>query len=457
MEKFYLGIDVSKGYADFIILNRKKKPVVDSFQLDDTFDGHSRLYCRLKEFLEAQPESTLYAAVESTGGYENNWYNSLVEFQGSLNLQTARLNPLGVHHNSKADLKRNKTDKISAKSIAEYMIAHSEKVLYQQQDSLANLRKQWGFVSMLTKQSTQLLNQLESLIYSANPELLVYCKDGLPGWILKLLAKYPTAHNLARAKAKSLSRIPHISSARAEQLIVNARKSVASTTDKITQQLIVATVKQITQLKKTIKAQTEIMARECSVSEVDLLKTFSGISDHSAIGLMLEIQSVRRFQTVKKLASFFGLHPELKISGDGVAAFRMSKKGRKEPRQILFMVALTAINTNPLIRPIYEEHVAKGMERMAAIGLCMHKILRVIYGMLKNNQPFDPEIDLNNRAKTSNRKKTLRKDKNRRYQGYDPKAPISRRQHLKRVERKKSHSADNGTRVGIIAPVPFPT
>ena len=44
MQTFYLGIDASKGYADFIILNRYKKVVVESFQLDDTFDGHCLLY-----------------------------------------------------------------------------------------------------------------------------------------------------------------------------------------------------------------------------------------------------------------------------------------------------------------------------------------------------------------------------------------------------------------------------
>lgn len=456
MEHFYLGIDVSKGYSDFIILNSKKEPVLDNFQLDDTFEGHCYLYDFLVKFLETHPGSVIYSAVESTGGYENNWYNSLLVFQGSLNLQTARLNPLGVHHNNKADLKRNITDKISAKGVAEYMIAHPEKITYQQEDSLASLRKQWGFVKMLTKQCTQLLNQFESLLYSANPEILVYCKDGVPEWVLRLLEKYPTASNLAEAKVVSVSRIPYVSSAKAQELINSAKRSVASVTDKITQQLIAATVKQILHLKKTIKVQTEIMAKECSVPEVELLKTFIGISDHSAIGLMLEIQSIKRFATVKKLASFFGLHPELKISGDGVAAFHMSKKGRKEPRQILFMVAMTAINANPLIRDIYQERVEKGMKKMAAIGLCMHKILRIVYGMLKNNQPFDPEIDRRNRARSSKRKKTIRTDKNRRIQVYDPKAPISRRQHMKRMERELSHS-DNDTKCGINAPVPFPT
>jgi len=40
------------------------------------------------------------------------------------------------------NLKRNKTDKISAQSVAEYLISHPEKTIYQQEDSLAGLRKQ---------------------------------------------------------------------------------------------------------------------------------------------------------------------------------------------------------------------------------------------------------------------------------------------------------------------------
>ena len=451
MNKYYLGIDVSKGYADFIILDEKKRPIEDSFQLDDTFDGHCRFYEILYRFCEDHPESIIYAAVESTGGYEDNWLNCLIQFQGTLNLSSARLNPLGVNANSRADLKRNVTDKISAKNVAEYMIAHPEKISYQHQDCLASLRKQWGFINMLTKQSTQLFNQLEPLLYSANPELLAYCKHGVPGWVLKLLLRYPTASDLSKARAVSVSRIPYISSARAQELVITAKRSIASATDKITAQLIVETVKQILHLKKIIASQIDLMAKHCSVPEVDLLKSFIGIKDYSAIGLILQIQTVERFLSVKKLASFFGLHPVYKISGDGVGGFRMSKRGRREPRHILFMVTLTAIRSNPLIRSIYLEHIQKGMEKMAAIGLCMHKTLRIIYGMLKHNMAFDPEIDWKNREKSYQSRTRVNNDKTRRYQDFDAKAPISRRQNSKRKEQKQSHS-DNNTNNGIILP-----
>ncbi len=73
MEPFYLGIDVSKGYADFMIINSKKHLAVQGFQLDDTFDGHRSLYNFLGRFLDEHPDSTLFAGMENTGGYENNW------------------------------------------------------------------------------------------------------------------------------------------------------------------------------------------------------------------------------------------------------------------------------------------------------------------------------------------------------------------------------------------------
>jgi len=448
MNQYFLGIDASKGYSDFVMLNANKQPVIENFQLDDTFDGHARLYELLHGFNKAHPKATIYAAVESTGGYENNWLQSLLKFQASLPIKTAHLNPLGVSHNSKADLKRNITDKISAQNVAEYLIAHPEKVSYQHQDSLASLRKQWGFVTMLTKQSTQLLNQLESLVYNANPEILIYCKDDTPQWVLNLLTRYPTALRLSKAKVKSLARIPYVSDPRAKELIAAAKKSVASANDQVTEQLIVSTVKQILHLKKIIDAQTQILTRECDIPEVQLLKTFIGIGDYSAIGLMLQIQSVNRFMTSKKISSFFGIHPEYKKSGDGIYKYRMSKKGRKEGRRILFIVAMSAIQSNPLIRDIYQQAVQRGMKKMAAMGLCMHKILRIVYGMLKHNQAFDPQIDLKNRQKTPPRQGKAGQDKNRRYQNFDSKAPISRRQKMKRKERKQSQNA-NSVEYGI--------
>jgi transposase len=237
-------------------------------------------------------------------------------------------------------------------------------------------------------------------------------------------------------------------------LIDQAKKSVASATDETTGSLITAMAEQIIRMEETVRIQTQQMTKQCAIPEVALLKTIPGISDASAIGLMLEIQSVKRFASAKKLAAFFGLHPAFKTSGDGTSGVRMSKQGRKEPRKILFMVAMVSLTANPHIRKIYEEHTEKGMKKMAAIGLCMHKILRIVYGILKNNQAYDTQVDQKNRESRTARKAHCNvKNVNRRYKLFDQQAPISRRQSNKRKEWEQSQG-DNITKYGIGVTIP---
>ncbi|MBI4648753.1 MAG: transposase [Bacteroidia bacterium] len=230
--KLYLGGDVSKGYADWIILSEKKQVVLESFQLDDTHAGHCELFSRLAECFKKYPGLELYSAVESTGGYENNWYNTLQGYQKVLNIKVARVNPLGVNFNRKAGMKRNVTDAISAFAIAEYMINHPDNIKYDQDEYWKSLCRHWNFVEMQKKQRVQTINQMETILYSANPTLMRFKNDTFPNWLLELIIQCPTAENLAKAKPEKLAKIPYLTLERAEELVAEAKQNIASATDK---------------------------------------------------------------------------------------------------------------------------------------------------------------------------------------------------------------------------------
>jgi hypothetical protein len=293
---------------------------------------------------------------------------------------------------------------------------------------------------MLIKQKVQLLNQLESMLYVSNPEILIHCKDGVPGYIFHLLKRFPTAKLLSQAKPEELAKTPYIPKALVSKLIENAKTSVASMSDTTTSDLIISMVEQIQNLKKTIDKQTKLMEKECNLPEVEILMSYKGIGILSAVGLIIEIGAIERFSSVKKLASYFGLHPVYKESGDGKFGMHMSKKGRTAPRAILYMVALASLRHNPLIMEIYKKHLAKGMNKGAAIGALMHKILCIIFGMLKNKTFFDPEIDRKNSQKVIVKKEKKTKIRVRHLMDYDSKAPISRRQSKKRKEQVMSQN-----------------
>jgi len=126
--------------------------------------------------------------------------------------------------------------------------------------------------------------------------------------------------------------------------------------------------------------------------DIQILTSFKGIGVFSAVGLLIHIDNIERFVDSKHIASFFGVHPVFRQSGDGTWGIHMSKKGAAAVRAILFMVAKCAIVHNPLIKEIYERHLQRGKKKMDAICICMHKILRIVYGMLKNQTKFDANI-----------------------------------------------------------------
>lgn len=447
MSNYYLGGDASKGYCDFVIVDAEKKIVEPDFQLDDTANGHQALFKLVRKFFTQHSDSTLYAAVESTGGYENNWYERMKDFGHTLPIHVARLNPAAVKADHDAGLKRNKTDAIGALDVATFQITHPEKVKYDE-DTYPMLRRCWRFIRLLTKQKTQLINQLDSLLYISLPELLVFCREGYSQWLLQVLTRYSTYEALRSAGVQELRKLPYLTPEKAEQLIglIQPGQTIGAS-DAISSQIIQSLAAQILHLDQLISQHKVFLEEHCDEAkeEIAILTSFKGIGVFSAIGLLINMIDVNRYATAKKLTSYFGLHPELKLSGDGVWKMCMSKKGRIEPRAILFMVVLCAIRCNPVIKPLYEKRVSNGMNKMAAIGLCMHKTLRVIYGMLKHKKLFDPNIDKINQAKSQQAASKPKKDKKRRLQDFDKQAPISPRQNRKRKQSKLPASAAAAT------------
>src|SRR5664279_4771465 len=100
--KWYLGIDVSKGYADFVLLSENLEKMEETFQLDDTRLGHENLKSWLESVSKRHPGLQIDCAVESTGGFENNWYSLIVRLGSLFAIRVARLNPSVVKNASKA-------------------------------------------------------------------------------------------------------------------------------------------------------------------------------------------------------------------------------------------------------------------------------------------------------------------------------------------------------------------
>jgi len=439
MSDRFIGLDVSKGYVDVAILDDTGAPAMKQFQLDDTAKGHAKLFAIIEDQYRKDSSLSFYAAVESTGGLENNWLYQLRTWKEKLPVHSARLNPNGVAQHIKADLTRTITDEVSARAIAEYQIAHQKKIRYDETErSIELLRPTWTAYVLLKKQQQQICGNLHPLLYTANPGIITYCKRGIPSWLRSVLEQYPTAKKLAKARVSTLAKIPYITTEKAEKLILTASRECGSRTDDAAEQTIRLLIEQLKHTESMIAKLEKVMissvAKDQDVSLVDSIK---GIGTVSAIGLLMNMPEISRLADSGKLGAYWGLHPVFKQSGDGKTVSRMSKAGRVQPRAILFMVALSAIAHNEHIRTLYKRKVRSGMSKMAAIGFCMHKIARIVYGVLKTGKKYDANIDKKNSEKTPKivpiTASIRHRQSLRRMQEEDPAAPISKREIKRRA------------------------
>ena len=112
----------------------------------------------------------------------------------------------------------------------------------------------------------------------------------------------------------------------------------------------------------------------------------------------------------------------------------MSKQGDKHMRALLFVAANNVIIHNPYFSSLHKKYLAAGKKPKAAKGIIMHKLLRVIYGMLKSQTAFDPQVDEMNQEKfvASEIQQLPLSTAARRYQSVALNAPISRTNQKKR-------------------------
>jgi transposase len=122
-----------------------------------------------------------------------------------------------------------------------------------------------------------------------------------------------------------------------------------------------------------------------------LLKTITGIGLLTAAILIAEIQDINRFENADQLAAYAGLTPSSRQSGSSLnTQARLSKAGRSEIRAALYFPTLNARRFNPIISSFCDRLVLNGKQPIVAIGAAMHKLIRIVYGVLKHQQPFDP-------------------------------------------------------------------
>ena len=394
MSMFFVGIDVSKDYSSVQGLDREGKKL---FNLEFAMNGEG--FSRLLNMLKTHCEdlSGVRVGMESTGCYHIN----LFAFLCSEGMVCVVINPLLISNFARLSLRKTKTDKKDALTIAQFLLAHrselSQVSYSQSSQDLKDLARERESLAVMI---AGLKNDVRRLLQMTFPELEHRCKL-FTETMLRFLMKFPSARTIRIAKSKEISKaLIHAEGKRkrvfisAEEIIGLAKASVAS--ESVAKEWILSekieTLLYLEQKKGRITEALVEACRSMRVDELDIITSVDGISKITGSTFLAELGEMKHFKSHKHVIAFAGLDPSVHRSGQYEGISRLSKRGNRHLRRVIFLMTLCAVRSQNIFREYFLKRKGEGLPPKKAILATAHKLLRVLFAMLTSKSYFRKEV-----------------------------------------------------------------
>lgn len=126
--------------------------------------------------------------------------------------------------------------------------------------------------------------------------------------------------------------------------------------------------------------------------DTKLLTSMKGIGEKTALNFLIEMGGdVKVFESDKKLIAAAGLDPTVYESGKYKGKSRISKRGNRHLRRVIWLMAVRVIISNQVFREYYLKRRKEGLIYKMAVLATAHELIRVMFSMLVNERNFEPE------------------------------------------------------------------
>ena len=388
----------------------------------------------------------LVVGVEATAALDDNllaWFQAQRQRWPILLLQ---LDPGQVARFSGARPVRGKTDKADARRIAAFTAAHALQLDAFERDaeaqSLTRLVHERG---ALAADRAALKNRLRDRIVISFPEFTDVFDDPSMPLARAALRKIPTAKRAAAVRATTLARVAHegegshaLGAARAEKLRALGRESIASALADSDADAIVFLLDQIELIGRRVEAidraliayQAGALAEEAAILKAAAAKAADGAAgsandksnsnDNSAseaggasaavsiprqiarlaamrgvgvVGaatIVLSAGGLARFTGPKALAAQMGACPERLQTGKTMDKGRLTHRGDRRARSMLYMLALTVTQFDPGLAFHKFMMRRRGHQPKQALCACMNRLARIMWVVATGPSGYDP-------------------------------------------------------------------
>lgn len=404
------GIDVGKFFSEMAVLSPSNE-VVARMRIHHDSNADVKRAVELLKKMEKDFASRPFVVMESTGHYHKILFHSLCK----AGFEVSVTNPIQTDSIKNIGIRKVKNDKVDARKIAllhRFQELKSTNIPNEDIECLRSLCRQYY---KLNDELTVYKNRLTGII----DQVMLNFKDVFPNAFSKaaiaVLEKYPTSEHILKASKGDLVSLIRENSrkslewstAKYELLVSKAREfaplSINNPSNVAMMGVYISMIKTLDEnLTKILKAIrqliTEDMAKDTPMLSLtlELLQSIPGIGLLTAATILAEVGDFSAFSKPGKLVAYFGVDPSVMQSGEFIGTRnKMSKRGSRLLRRVLFTVALANIRTkrdkkpcNPVMMEFYKRK-CQSKPKKVALGAVMRKLVCIIFAVLRDRKPFE--------------------------------------------------------------------
>ncbi len=248
---------------------------------------------------------------------------------------------------------------------------------------------------------TAIKSEIKRLLNITFPELEqiagVFTKS-----MLRLLCQYPSAASMRQARRSKIAKLlipgSYGKQTRASvERIVKAAEVSIGTASPAKEIILKQKVSLLMQLEEHLQELTKILVEHCDRKmkrDMDILTSMKGIGERTAMNFLIEIGGdIKQFESHKKVIAMAGLDPALYQSGKIDRKGKISKRGNRHLRRVIWLMTTKVIQFNGRFKQYYLKRTKDGLPYKMAVLATAHKLVRVMFAMLTHKTLFNPRMN----------------------------------------------------------------
>lgn len=294
-----------------------------------------------------------------------------------------------------------KTDSKDPKTIAKLVVDGRYSIPYMPEGIYAEIRDLVYSRDRIIKQHNISANRIQRWLAKHFPEYLgLYTRfDAASG--LAVLEKAPLPNDVIALGVDGIRKIWHdkkmrgrgVTEDRAKTLVETAHNSVGFDGGIGIKSELYMLLEEHRLWTSQLEAINKVLEETIlKVKYVEKLRAIKGVGTITIAGFIAEVGDIRRFKSPKHIQKYAGLELVENSSGKHKGRTRISKRGRRRLRRVLYQVMVPLLARNNEFRAIYDYYatrVKNPLKRRQAMIAVSCKLIRVFYAILTKGTDYD--------------------------------------------------------------------